>query len=63
MLNLRNQIDEIESQNSRIVQEEQNYKKLFQELKRLMQHVKIDNAQQSFLVKADYTDDAKFPQI
>ncbi|CDW88474.1 UNKNOWN [Stylonychia lemnae] len=64
VLNLRTQIDEIESQNSRVVQEEQNYKKLYAELKQLTNYIKIDNSQQSFLLKgADFNDDSQIQQI
>eukprot|EP00347_Sterkiella_histriomuscorum_P015361 403357305 len=63
VINLRTQIDEIESQNSRVVQEEQNYKKLSSELKQLLSHIKIDNSQQQFLLKVDYNDESQLSQI
>jgi hypothetical protein len=40
-----------------MIQEEQNYKKLYSELKKLRSHVKLDSKMQGVLLKSDYSDD------
>ena len=62
-MNLRAQVDDIESQNSRMIQEETNYKKLYQELKRLQSHVKVDTEMQNILIKGDYKDDEQLQLV
>lgn len=61
--NLRAQVDEIESQNSRVLQEEENYKKLYKELKGLTSHIKINSDIQTQMVKGDYNDDEALPVL
>jgi ABC-type phosphate transport system auxiliary subunit len=63
VVNLRTQVDNIESQNSRMLQEEQNYKRLYVELKRIQANVKVDNGMQALLVKGEYNDDSLLPGI
>ena len=57
-MNLRSQVDDIETQNARMLQEEQNYKRLYQELKRLQSFIKLDNNMQALLLKGDYNDES-----
>lgn len=63
MVNLRAQVDDIETQNARMLQEEQNYKRLHQELRRVQGLIKVDNGMQAVLLKAEYNDEEQVPAL
>lgn len=46
-----------------MIQEEENYRKLYRELKSLSSHIKINNEMQTLMIKSDYNDDAMLPQL
>ena len=46
-----------------MLQEEENYKKLYKELKGLTSHIKINNEMQALMIKGDYNDNEQLPKL
>jgi hypothetical protein len=46
-----------------MLQEEQNYKRLHQELRRVQSLIKVDSGMQAVLVKAEYNDEEQLPAL
>jgi len=62
-LKLRGQIDQIEAKSTKMVQEEKNAKKLYNELARLLNHIKISDQSERVLNDPPFLDDSKLGTI